>query len=159
VSLQFGSSSSYVPWVKDTVIMKLFIESPEVVSRWPHLTLVAMRGRCNMPYAGAACLPIAAIIMVGCGRGPLKMLLVHLLASLGTIFGAVDDSVVRCLISTAWVHLPTSMGRMKCGRLVAGGVQIGDVVQFLGGVPKIIAVFVLGWVSHAEHRSCARALW
>jgi hypothetical protein len=25
VSLQFGSSSSYVPWVKDTVIMKLFI--------------------------------------------------------------------------------------------------------------------------------------
>jgi hypothetical protein len=46
---------------------------------------------------------------------------------------------------------------MKCDRLTAGGIWVGDAARLLGGVPKNITAFVRAWVSHAARRSRARA--
>jgi hypothetical protein len=78
------------------------------------------------------------------------MLLAPLLASLGAIFGAVDNSVRRCLLATACSRLPASLGGTKCGCIIAGGIWIGDVAWLLGGVPKIVTVFILAQVSRAH---------
>jgi hypothetical protein len=36
----------------------------------------------------------------------------------------------------------------------AGGVQVGNDVRLLGGVPKNIIVFILAWVSHEAAALC-----
>jgi hypothetical protein len=41
--------------------------------------------------------------------------------------------------------------------LIASGVQVGDVVWILSGVPKNVTVFVLALVSRVVHRSHAHA--
>jgi hypothetical protein len=130
-------------------------ESPEVVCRQPHLTLVAVCGNHDVPYARAAYLPVPTIVVVG--RGPLRMLLAPLLATLGAIFGTLDGNVRQCLLAAAWGRLSGSLGGTKCSCLVASGIQVGNAVRLLGGVPKNVVVFVLAWVSHTVLKSCARA--
>jgi hypothetical protein len=132
-------------------------ESLEVVCRWPRLTLVAVCGSCDTPRVGATCLPVVAIIVVGHGRGPLRMLVAPLLAALSAILGTVDGNIERCLLAATWGRLPASLGGMMCDHLTAGGVRVGDAVRLLGGVPKNVTPFVWAWVLSMAHRSCARA--
>jgi hypothetical protein len=132
-------------------------ESPEVVCRRPHLTLVAVCGNHDTPYARAAYLPVPAIVVVGRGRGPLRILLAPLLATLGAIFGTLDSNVRQRLLAAAWGRLSSSLGGTKCSRLVASGIQVGNAMRLLGVVPKNVVVFVLAWVSHMVLKSCARA--
>jgi hypothetical protein len=89
------------------------------------------------------CLPVVVVVMVGHDRGPLRALLVPLLAAL---LGTVDGDVGRCLLAAAWGRLPDSLGRTKVGRLVANGILGGDAAWLLNGVPKNIVVFALVWV-------------
>jgi hypothetical protein len=116
--------------------------------------LAAVCGSHNAPCTRAAYLPVPAIVVVSRGRGPLRMLLAPLLATLGTIFGTLDGNVRQCLLAAAWGRLSASLGGTKRGRLVAGGVQVGNDVRLLGGVPKNIIVFILAWVSHEAAALC-----
>jgi hypothetical protein len=84
-----------------------------VVCRRPRLTLVAVCGSRDVPRTGAACLPVATIIVVDRGCGPLRMLLAPLLATLGAIFGVVDGNVEQHLLATTWGRLPASLGETK----------------------------------------------
>jgi hypothetical protein len=85
------------------------------------------------------CLPVVVVVvMVDHDRGPLRALLVPLLAAL---LGTVDGDVGRCLLAAAWGRLPDSLGRTKVGRLVANGILGGDAAWLLNGVPKNIVGF------------------
>jgi hypothetical protein len=96
VSLVPGSSSCFIPRVERgpcdqeilhhvavlelvpdgvrVVWVGLFKESLEVVGKRLHLTFVALCGSHDMPHAGATCHPVVAVVIVGCGRSPLRML-------------------------------------------------------------------------------------
>jgi hypothetical protein len=100
----------------------LLKESSEVVCRWPRLMLVAVCSSRDAPRARAACLPVAAVIMLGHGRDPLRMLLVPLLAAIGVIFGAVDGNVERHFLAAGWGHLLASLGWTKRDRLINCGI-------------------------------------
>jgi hypothetical protein len=71
---------------------------------------------------------------------------VPLLDTLGALLGAVDGDIGRRLLAATWGRLPTSLGRMKFGHLIAGGILGGDDARLLGGVPKNVIVFPLAWV-------------
>jgi hypothetical protein len=49
-------------------------------------------------------------------------------ASFDALLGAMGDDVSEHLPVAAWDHLPTSLGRVKHDRLIAGGAQGGDAV-------------------------------
>jgi hypothetical protein len=112
-------------------------------------TLVIVCGSRDAPHVGAACLPVVVVLMVDRGRGPLRTLLVPLLATLG----AMDGDVGWHLLATAWGCLPATQDRMKFGRLIAGGVLGGDVVLLLSGVPENVIVCTLSWVPCATFGS------
>jgi hypothetical protein len=82
--------------------------SLEVVCRWLRLMFAAVHGSRDAPHIGATCLFDIAVIIVGDGRGPLRMLLVPLLSALGSFLGVVGDDVGWCLLVTAWCCLPAS---------------------------------------------------
>jgi hypothetical protein len=71
-------------------------ESVEVVGRRPRLTLVAVRGSHDTPYAEAARLTIDVVITVGRGHSPLRTLFVPPLATLNTLPSALDSDVRQC---------------------------------------------------------------
>jgi hypothetical protein len=82
----------------------LLEESLEVVGRRPHLTLVAVCGSRDAPHVGAAHLPIVAVIVVGCGRSPLRTLLAPPIAALGAMPGfwtATSDDASLLLLGVA----------------------------------------------------------
>jgi hypothetical protein len=54
---------------------------------------IAVCGSHDVPRAGAACLPVASIVVIDCGRGPLMMLFAPLPVALGAIFGKLDGKV------------------------------------------------------------------
>jgi hypothetical protein len=97
----------------------LLKDSLEVVCRWPRPTLVAMCGSRDVPHVEAACLPVVVVIVVGHGCGPLRMLLVPLLATLSVILGTMDGIIGRHLLAAAWGRLPSSLGGTKCDCLLA----------------------------------------
>jgi hypothetical protein len=64
------------------VVWTGFLEDPlQVVCGWPCLMFVAMCSGQDAPHVGDAHLPDVAIIVVSCGRGPLKPLLAPLFAA------------------------------------------------------------------------------
>jgi hypothetical protein len=75
-----------------------FLKEPiEVVHRQPRLTLVAACGGWDASHAGATCLLVFVVIVVGHGRGPLKALLAPLLAALDALHAAVDGTSLSLL--------------------------------------------------------------
>jgi hypothetical protein len=68
---------------------------------------------------------------------------VPLLTTLSAIIGTVDGNNGWHLLVDARGRLPTSLGEMKFGRLIDGGVRGGDAAQLLGGVPKNVTVSAL----------------
>jgi hypothetical protein len=132
-------------------------ESPKVICGQPHLTLIAMCSSYNAPRVGAAHLPAIVVVVVGRGRGPMRMLLMPLLAALSAILGAMDDNIGRHLVAAACGRLLASLGGTKCDRLIVGGIRVGDATWLLGGVPKNVDAFVRAQLSHVVHRSCTRA--
>jgi hypothetical protein len=102
------------------VVLSSFLKEPlEVVCRRPRLTLVAACSGQSASHAGAARLPIVAIIMVGCGRGPLDALLAPLFATLDALLGTVGGDIGWLLLVAARGCLPTSLCRVKHAHLVA----------------------------------------
>jgi hypothetical protein len=86
------------------------MEPLEVVHGRPRLTLVATCGGQDVPHTGATQHPVVAIVMVGCGRGPLKALPAPLSATLDTLPAAVDGDVGRRSLAAARGRLPVSLG-------------------------------------------------
>jgi hypothetical protein len=78
--------------------------------------------------------------MVSCGRGPLKVLLAPLFASLDTLPASVDGNVRQCSLPTTQGHLPTSMGWAKYHCLIVGGMLGGDSMWHLKCVPENVAM-------------------
>jgi hypothetical protein len=115
----------------------------QVVLGWPGLTLVNPCGGQDAPHVGATCLPIVAIIVVGHGRTPLKVLLVPLFATLATLPTIVDGNVRRCSLAVALGHLSASLGRVKHDRLTASVVLCGDAMRQLKCVPAKVAMLAL----------------
>jgi hypothetical protein len=52
-----------------------------------------MCGSYNAPRVGAARLPTIVVVVVGRGRGLVRMLLMPLLAALSAILGAMDGNI------------------------------------------------------------------
>jgi hypothetical protein len=85
----------YVLWVG-------ILEEPlEEVHRRPRLTLVTVHGHRVAPHIGTTHLPIVAVVMVGHGRGPLRVLLVPPFAFLDAFLSAVDGDIGRRLLAPA----------------------------------------------------------
>jgi hypothetical protein len=103
----------------------------EVVHRRPRLTLVTVHGGRDAPHTGAARLFVIDVVMVGRGRGPLRVLLVPLFTALDALLSSMDDDVRRRLLATALGHLHALLSRTKLGHLVAGGVLGGDAARLL----------------------------
>jgi hypothetical protein len=67
-----------------------------------------VRGSRDTPHAGAARLPVIAVVVIGHGHSPLRMLLASPVAALGAFPGAMDGDVRRCLLAVAWGRFPAS---------------------------------------------------
>jgi hypothetical protein len=121
-----------------------FLEEPlkEVHGR-PRLTLVTVCGGRGAPPAGAASIPVVAVIMVSCGRCPLKVLLAPIFITLDTLPADVDGDVGWRSLITAQGRLPASLGLVKHNRLIAGGVLGGDAAWCLECVPAKVAMLTL----------------
>jgi hypothetical protein len=87
------------------------------------------------------CLPIIAIIMVGCD--PLRALLVPLFATLDTLLSSMNNDIRRHLLVVARGHLPASLGWAKHDLLVAGGMWGGNTARLLECVPEKVARLAL----------------
>jgi hypothetical protein len=132
-------------------------ERLEVVRRRPHLTLVAMRYSRHASRAGAARLPVVAVIMVGRGCGLLRALLAPLFAVLDALLSMVDDDVGWCLLVATRGHLPASLGWVKHDHFVVGGVRGGDAAWLPDCVPERVTMLALEWAPCTMLRQCARA--
>jgi hypothetical protein len=88
------------------------------------LTLVIVRRRRDTFYIRAAYLPVAAVVVASCGRGPPRVLLMPLFTALEALLSAADSDVRHCLLAAAEGHLPASLGRAKHDHLIAGGEDI-----------------------------------
>jgi hypothetical protein len=95
----------------------------------------------------AACLAIVAV-----SHGPLKALLVPLLATFGALLSAMDDDVRWRLPVATQGRLPASLGRVKHDCLVVGSVLDGNVARLLKRVPKEIAMYALPVLSWRAQR-------
>jgi hypothetical protein len=125
------------------VWLHLLEEPLEVLYRRLYLTVVVVHDGRDTHHIEATCLPI---IMFSHGHAPFKAQVVPLLATLDALLAAVDRDVGWCHLGATWGHLPVSLGKMKFGCLVAGGVLGGGAAWLLEGVPKNIVVFTLTWV-------------
>jgi hypothetical protein len=93
---------------------------------WSRLALAAAHGLCGMLRARAACSLVDAAIAISCGL--LVVLFAPLLASLGTRLNTLDGNARRRFPIAA-------RGRLKLGRLGAGGIMGGVPMLFFGGGP------------------------
>jgi hypothetical protein len=119
------------------VVWASFLMDPlEVVCRRPRLTLVAMRGGGDTSCARVAHLTVITTIVVSHGHGPLRALLVPLLAALDALLSTVYGDLRRRLLIVVRGHLPGSLRMVKHNCLIASGVLGGDVSQLLKCVPK-----------------------
>jgi hypothetical protein len=135
---KYSSNSASQVWDPDVlelvpdevcVVWSSFLKEPlEVVFRRPRLMLVAACSGRSASHAGAARLPIVAIIMVGCGRGPLDALLAPLFATLDALLGTVGGDVGWLLLVAARGRLPTSLCRVKHAHLVARNPMVMHTV-------------------------------
>jgi hypothetical protein len=131
----------------------------EVVGRRPCLTLVTVHDSHDVPHVAVAGLPIVAVIIVGRGCSPLRMLLVPSLSSLSALAGALDGDVRWCLPAATWSCLPASWWwhtgpKFSC--LTAGGILGNDAAQLIRGVLENVMVFALARVLCAAFRSRTR---
>jgi hypothetical protein len=111
------------------VVWAGLLEKPfEVEHRRPRPTLVVACSGRGAPHAGAAHL---TVVVIGRGRGPLKVLLASLFASIGALLGAVGSDVGRCLPIIARGCLPASLGGAKHDHVVVGGALGGEVTRLL----------------------------
>jgi hypothetical protein len=80
------------------------------VSRgWPHRALITASGSQDASHTRATCVPVVVIIEAGRGRGPMKVLLVPLVAAFDAVLGIVSSDIERSLLVTARGGLPTSL--------------------------------------------------
>jgi hypothetical protein len=136
------------------------LEEPlEVVHGQPCLTLVIVCDSRGAPHTRAARLSIVAVIMVGHGHGSLEALLMPLFAALDALPAAVDGNVGWCSLTTAWGHLPSSLGLAEHDPLIAGGVLGGDVAWLLKHAPKKVAKLALERALCMALGRHARAPW
>jgi hypothetical protein len=68
---------------------------------------------------------------------------VPLFATLDALLSTLDGDVGWCLHATTWGRLPASLGWMKHGRLIAGGVLGSEAARLLKCVPKKVAILTL----------------
>jgi hypothetical protein len=89
------------------------LEKPlEEVRRRPRWTLVALRAGRDVSRARAACLPVVAIVVAGCGRSLLKALFAPLIVDFDALQGAVSGDVGwRPLVTTRCHLLLPCVGR------------------------------------------------
>jgi hypothetical protein len=112
----------------------------DVVHRRPRLVLVIVCSDRGEPHIRAAYL---TIVVVGNGRGPLKVLLAPLFTAIDALLGVLGGDVRRCVPDGARGHLPASLGRAKHDRLVASGVLCGDATRLLKCVPEEVTISAL----------------
>jgi hypothetical protein len=93
------------------------------------------RSRCVSRWSCSP--PVANVVTVGHGHGPLKVLLAPLFVAFHALLSAVGGYVKRCL--------PASLSRVKQDHLIAGGVLGGDAARLLERVPKEVAISVMAW--------------
>jgi hypothetical protein len=150
------------------VVCTGFLEQPiEVVCGWPRLMLVTVCGSQVVPHAGATRLPVIVVIVVSCGRGPLKALHAPLFATLDALSTAMDGNVRRRSLAAARGHLPASLSWVKHDRLVASPVLGGDAVRHLECVPAKVAMLAperalcaaLGLRAYAPLVSLVARMW
>jgi hypothetical protein len=128
------------------VVWESLLKKPlEVVGRRPCQAPVAARGGRDAPHTRAALFLVAAVAMVGRGRGPQRAMLVPLVAAFDDLLGIVSADVRWCL------HV-AGRGRFLaclCGAvhdlLVAGGVLGGDTVWLLEHASEEVTLFTLPW--------------
>jgi hypothetical protein len=125
----------------------------EVVRTRPHPTLVIRCGGQGAPHTRVSRL---AVIVIGHGRGPVKVLLAPLSAAIDALLGVMGGDVRWCLHVAAQGRLPASLGRAKHDRVVAGSALGGDAAQLLKHVPEEVAMFALSWALHVALGQRAR---
>jgi hypothetical protein len=86
------------------------------------------------------------VAAVSCGHGPLKVLLAPLFAAFDALLGIVGGDVRPCFPVTARGRVPTSLGRAKHDRLVAGGSLGGDAMRLLECVAEEVTLSALSQV-------------
>jgi hypothetical protein len=134
------------------------LEKPlEVVCGWPCQTPIAASGGQDVSHARAARHLVMAIIMAGRGHGPLRALLVPLVAALDTLLGIVSTDIERCLHVAARGGLPASLCWVKHDHLIDGGALGGDAARLLERAPEEVAMSILSRALCATFRWCARS--
>jgi hypothetical protein len=120
------------------------LEKPlEVVYGRPHWTPITTSGGRYVSHTGAAHHPVVAIVTAGRGCGPLKMLLLPLVAAFDALLGAVGGDIGWCLPVAALGGLPASLCWAKHDRLIGGGALGANVVWLLECAPEEVAMFAL----------------
>jgi hypothetical protein len=95
----------------------------KVVHGWSCLVPAIARDLHDVFDAGTACLVVDAAVIVD--RALLTMLFAPLLAGLNTLLGALD-------CDARWRFSTADWGRLKLGRLSAGGARGGDIAPSFG---------------------------
>jgi hypothetical protein len=86
--------------------------------------LVTAHGGRDVSHTGATRFPIAAVVMAG--HGPLRALLVPLVAAPDALLGTMSGDIGRCLLVATRGRLPACLCRAEHNRLVAGGAMGGE---------------------------------
>jgi hypothetical protein len=111
--------------------------------------------------------PSVVVIVVSCGHGPLKELLVPLFVALDAIPATEDGDVGRRSLPAAQGRLPIYLGQVYYDCLIAGGVLGGDTARCLDYVPAKVAMLTLeqapcaalGLHAHAPMVGLGVGLW
>jgi hypothetical protein len=125
------------------VSVGLLEKTLEVVCGRSHRTLVTASGGRDASHAGAARLPVMAIVAAGHRHGPLKPLLAPLIAAFDGILGAVSGDIGQCLPVIARGGLPGSLCWAKHNHFIAGGVLGGDAARLVKCAPEEVAMSTL----------------